>query len=134
MENKYGQCAIQAIKNLEFNPTLTPLDAWEMATTEALGEGTWGQKKGCPKVAFIGLCEAGLVKGIPKGTYSVRSHTQKNKEYALKAIELLIENPTLVLNKMMLWKSVVNGSNTTHNSQMDVVMALWKNDLILRVK
>jgi len=31
-----------------------------------------------------------------------------------------------------LWRAVTDDPEKTHNSQMDVVMALWKNDLIVR--
>jgi hypothetical protein len=31
-----------------------------------------------------------------------------------------------------LWAEVTDGEDITHNSQMDVVLALWKNDLIVR--
>lgn len=33
------------------------------------GEST-SQRKGCPKGVYLGLCEEGLVKGIPKGKYT----------------------------------------------------------------
>ena len=46
------------------------------------------QKKGCPRGAFLGLCEDGLVKGIPAGNYTV---SKDNKAYAVRAAELLIE-------------------------------------------
>jgi hypothetical protein len=31
-----------------------------------------------------------------------------------------------------LWAEVTDGEDIAHNSQMDVVLALWKNDLIVR--
>jgi hypothetical protein len=45
------------------------------------------QKKGCPRGAFLGLCEEGLVKGIPAGNYTT---SKDNKAYAVRAAELLI--------------------------------------------
>jgi hypothetical protein len=30
-----------------------------------------------------------------------------------------------------LWRAVTDDPEKTHNSQMDVVMALWKNDFIV---
>ena len=31
-----------------------------------------------------------------------------------------------------LWQAVSSDPEKTHNSQMDIVLALWKNDLIVR--
>lgn len=84
--NKYGQAALKAVNQMETKQSSTPMDAWNIATTETCGEGTWAQKKGCPKNAFLGLCEAGLISGIPHGSYSGRSNSQKNKGYAVKAV------------------------------------------------
>jgi hypothetical protein len=78
--NKYAHAALNAVKLIETNQASTPLVAWNIATTETCGEGTWAQKKGCPKNAYLGLCEAGLVMGIPQGSYTERSNSQKNKD------------------------------------------------------
>jgi hypothetical protein len=128
--NKYGQAAISAIKLIENKQALTPIDAWSISTSAIFGKGTSSQKKGCPKSAFIGLCEVGLVLGIPQGSYAERDNSQINKEYAIKAVELLRMNPGLVNYKRSLWEAVMNGEVKQHNSQMDVVLALWENGLI----
>ena len=47
------------------------------------GEATTAQIKGCPKNAFLGLCEEGLVVDIEKGYYTERSTSHKNKDYAI---------------------------------------------------
>jgi hypothetical protein len=129
--NKYGQATLNAIKLIENKQAFTPTDAWSIATIEIFGKGTEAQKKGCPKGAFIGLCEAGLVRGIPQGKYAVRSSSQKNKGYAIRSVELLKVNPALVDNKNALWKAVMNGEVKQHNSQMDVVVALWEKGKLL---
>ncbi|CAN7457911.1 DUF6979 family protein [Paenibacillus sp. LjRoot56] len=123
--NKYGQAALIATKLIETKQASTPLDAWNIATTEIFGEVSWGQKKGCPKNAFLGLCEAGLVKGIPKGSYTHRSNSQKNKGYAIKAVELLRVNQALAEDMKVLWEAVMDGKVMSHNYQMNVVLALW---------
>ncbi|MCR8633919.1 DUF6979 family protein [Paenibacillus radicis (ex Xue et al. 2023)] len=128
--NKYAQATLIATKLIENNQASTPLEAWNIATTETCGEGTWAQKKGCPKNAFLGLCEAGLVKGISKGIYTERSNSQKNKGYAIKAVELLRENPELAEDLKVLWETVMDGKVMSHNYQMDVVVSLWKHGLI----
>jgi hypothetical protein len=45
--------------------------------------------------------------------------------------ELLTEG-TQGLSTSALWKAVSNDPEKTHNSQMDIVLALWKNHLIVR--
>jgi len=84
------------------------------------------RKKGSPRGAFLGLCEEGFVKGIPPGSYAA---TRENKGYAVRAVALLAEG-TQQWSTSALWRAVTDNSEKAHNSQMDVVMALWKNDLI----
>lgn len=86
------------------------------------------RKKGWPRGAFLGLCEEGLVKGIPAGNYTA---SKDDKAYAVRAAALLIEG-TRSWSISELWRAVTNDPEKTHNSQMDIVLALWKNDLIVR--
>jgi hypothetical protein len=71
------------------------------------------RKKGCPRGAFLGLCEAGLVKGIPAGRYAA---SKDSKAYAVRAAELLAEG-TQSWSTSALWKAVSNDPEKTHNSQ-----------------
>jgi hypothetical protein len=128
--NKYGQAAIKAQNLIESRFAATPLEAWNIATTEIMGE-CWAQKKPCPKNAFLGLCEAGLVRGVPKGNYAERSNSHKNKGYAIKAVELLKMNPALANDKKALWAYVMDGVTMSHNYQMDVVVALWESKFLV---
>ena len=86
--------------------------------------------KSCPKGAFLGLCEMGLVKGIPGGHYTKSS---SNKKYALDAVAELRRNPKLLNDSGALWSAVMerNAKSINQNNQMDVVIALWINDLIV---
>ena len=85
------------------------------------------RKKGCPRGAFLGLCEEGLVKGILAGHYTT---SKDNKAYAVRAVALLTEG-TQHWSTSALWQAVTNGAEKAHNSQMDIVLALWNNDLIV---
>ena len=127
--NKYGEAAIQATKLYTSKLVNSPQDAWEQATKNIFGEGTSSQKKGCPKGAFLGLCEEGLVKGIPRGKFT---NSTKNKDYAVLAVAILKNNTSLASDTSALWKSVLRGIEKQHNSQMDVVTALWNNGFIIR--
>ncbi len=91
------------------------------------------QKKGCPKNAFLGLAESGLIKNVPaKLNYQPKS---QNAKYAIKAVELLKQEPCLAENKKRLWNMVIENmlidESKEHNGQMDVVLALWNKDLII---
>jgi len=122
---KYGNAAIEAVRLVRSGSVKSPINAWERATSEIFGEGTSSQDKGCPRGAFLGICEEGIIPGIPAGKYT---RSIKNKGYALKAIRLLEEEPNLTQTE--LWRKVVENKGTKHNGQMDVVVSLFKNGLI----
>jgi hypothetical protein len=129
--NKYGVVALKAVELLRMNEQSEPLATWNEVASEVFGVGSSSQRKGCPKNAFLGLCEAGMVKGIERGNDAKRSASQKNKGYAIRAVQLLKVKPELADDKVKLWKEVVGDVHLTHNSQMDVVIALWTNNLII---
>lgn len=122
-----GQVAILAVKLIESKQATTPQEAWEKASTEIFGAGTHGQKKGCPRGALLGLCEEGLVRGIDPGKYT---KSQDNKAYALQGLTLLKRDPSLFETPSALWKAI--GINKSNNGQMDVMISLWKNNLIVQ--
>ena len=125
--NKYGKSAVKAARMMSAGSASSPQDAWERATSEIFGKGTPSQKKGCPKGAFLGLCEEGYVKGVPPGNYT---NSTKNKRYALQAVKILRGNPVISKDPKSLWALVMQGEPKSHNSQMDVVAALWRKGLI----
>jgi len=125
--NKYGQAALKAAKMVANGYVSTPEDGWNRATSEIFGKGSPSQKKGCPRGAFLGLCEEGLIKGISSGNYT---SSTKNKRYAIEAIRLLRQNPRFRYDLRSLWNTIQEGGKKTHNSQMDVVVALWNEGLI----
>ena len=122
--NKYAKAAIIAAQSLN---TKNPIDAWQFAVLEVFPESQESRKKSCPRNAFLGLCEEGIVKNSKPGNYS---NSIDNKSYAISAINIL-KLERNVATKNELWKLVTEGNNKKHNSQMDVVLALWNNNLIL---
>jgi hypothetical protein len=82
-------------------------------------------------IAFLGLCEQGLVKGIKRGIYLTNSESNLNKQYALIAVKILTNNATI--SRKQLWEEVKEHLNISknHNSQMDVVIALFENKMIV---
>ena len=124
---KYGKVAEVAINEMRSNPVITPEDAWKKAASSVFPESESSQNKGCPRGAFLGLCESGLIKGIPSGEHT---RSESNKLYALKAVSILKENPELVSDEKALWSVVMDGEDKTYNYQMDVVISLWRFGLI----
>ncbi len=123
--NKYGLTALKSLRNYKDSYSL--IEIWFQSAKEIIKTKS-AQEKGCPKNTFFGLCEEGLVKGIPKGDYT---KSVKNKEYALKAIEILRKNTETTFSPIELWRKLELGDKK-HNSQMDVVLALWENGLIVK--
>jgi len=71
-----------------------------------------------------------LVKGIAKGKYT---RSRDNKAYAEKAIEILRSSPKATYTPNELWAKVKKEffiEKKAHNSQMDVVLALWEHHYI----
>lgn len=125
--NKYAATALRGISLFMQGGPLSPREAWDEAAREIFPGKLPSQCKGCPRDAFLGLCEEGLVKGIPKGCYC---KSVKNKGYALDAVALLRHDPRAANDPERLWTLVVRGERKAHNNQMDVVTALWNADLI----
>lgn len=91
------------------------------------------RKKGCPRSTYLGLCEAGFVRGIPRGDYT---QSEDNKRYAIDAVRLLRRDPNLAEpsasagGAARLWAAVMKGDPKRPNGQMEVVLALWNTGLI----
>lgn len=87
--------------------------------------------KGCPRCAFLGLAEEGLIVGISSGRYT---NSVDNKRYALAAVALLRERPGLCEEPSGMWRCIMckENENKKHTNQMDVVVGLWKNGDIER--
>ena len=127
MANRYGEAALIAAR-LRSSAEMDPLARWESAMERLYPTSPGARKKGSPRAAFLRLCEEGLVKGIPAGHYSA---SFDNKGYAVRAAALLTEGKQS-WSTSALWRAVENDPEKTHNGQMDIVLALWKNDLIVR--
>jgi len=127
--NAYGKAALAAAQDCERNHR-SPTSAWLDAVKKEFPKSVSSQEKCCPRGAFLGLCEAGLVRGIPRGDYIGGT---LNAQYAVVAVTHLWEEPSLANDARKLWRSVTSGSKK-HNCQMDVVIALWRECLLPRSK
>lgn len=119
--SKYGQVAKNAAGLARAGTD--PVDAWKRAAQQIFPTQKASRDKGCPKCAFLGLAEDGIIKGITKGSYT---KSADNKYYAVSAVDQLRANPNLVNDKATLWR-LVSGGAKQHNGQLDVVIDLWKN-------
>ena len=124
MANRYGEAALQAVRMNLYGKALSPAERWQDAV-QKLYPTPAGQKKKAPREAFVGLCEAGLVKGVAADSFATGN---RNKDYAVAAVELLRDGTHKTVTQ--LWTAVTDSDGTEHSCQMDVVLALWKNDLI----
>ena len=125
--NKYGKAAKEAAL-LRGNP----IKSWQIVVNDIFDSES-AKIKSCPKNAFLGLCEAGLVKGIKSDSYFKTNKPNLNKQYAITAVNLLTGDSNL--SKKDLWDKVrekLNLGEKIHNSQMDVALALWENGLIIK--
>ena len=125
--NIFGRVAVRAVELIDKGKASDPADAWRQAVTAICSTKSM-QEKVCPRCAFLGLCRAGLVKGVPKCS----AKSSKNGDYAVQAAEYLRENhPSPAPHLDELWCKV---TDIEHNGQMDVVIALWETEQILRKK
>ena len=122
METRYGKVAVLAVES----HTGAPRERWTAAATHCFPQSPSSQKKGCPRGAFLGLCEEGLIKNIEAGRYTTSIN---NKRYALRASELL-RSGRVFAKPIDLWLAVMDGKKKAHNGQADVVMALWQKGLL----
>jgi hypothetical protein len=126
MANRYGEAAILTAR-AEAQYRSHPAERWAEVVASLYPTSPSAQRKGAPRQAFLSLCEAGLIKGIPAGQYSA---PHRGITYATRAVSLLEAGTHTTISS--LWAEVTDGEQIPHASQMDVVMALWKNNLIVR--
>ncbi len=96
---KYGEVALIAVKMVT-DQAIEPRAAWQQAANSTFGKGSSQAHKGCPRDAFLGICEEGMVKGVLIGKHT---RSRLNKEYAVEALRLLATKPYLAHSAVALW-------------------------------
>lgn len=84
--SKYGAVAVRAVGLMLWEPGTPPGEAWASAAERVFPDSPSSREKGCPKSAFLGLCEEGRVAGASPGAYT---RSVLNKEYAVRGLEVL---------------------------------------------
>lgn len=129
---QFSEIAIQVVKKFQcINSELDPASEWNTLANKTI-QSHLTAKKGCPKDAFLGLCESGCIIGIPPRNYT---RSTDNKKYAIEAVVLLRKNPSMTSSSgQMLWKKVMSSlkvdKTKTHNGQMNIVLDLWNQGYI----
>ena len=106
---------------------VNPRVAWELAIS-AQTKSEYSRRKNCPRDAYLGLCEAGLVSGISPGRYGPRDNI--NGRHAIDACQILRSEPDILNDKKALWEKIGEPRAKNENGQLDVVVTLWRNRLI----
>jgi hypothetical protein len=125
--SKYGEAAVAAAQMVSLGRVKHAPDAWDAAVKQIFPGRLTSQRKSCPRSAFLGLCELGLVKGVPSGSYT---KSRLNKQYAIDAVKVLRSRPMLVKEPNEIWRLVIGPAEKIENAQMNVVIALWKHGLV----
>jgi len=123
--NAYGYVAVYSTMLCQEKETYSPPQAWEVAVENCLAKDSM-KRNGCPRNAFLGLCEEGFVQGIPPGKYT---RSMQSKKYAIDAAILLSENPEYLYKRKKFWEVISNGCKID-NRQLDVVIELYKCKLL----
>lgn len=119
--NKFGECAIQAYEKMIMEKC-SALKAWITTAEELFGAGSSSSKKSCPKHAFLGVVDPYHKKN-------------KNADYALEALAILSNTSKETfetVKPLEFWRDQMK-KTIQHNSQIDVVFALWSNDLFYKM-
>ncbi|MDN0094566.1 DUF6979 family protein [Yersinia rohdei] len=127
MANKYGEIAVATALVCQRNRS-DIRDEWGKQAMYAFEGQPTSQKKGCPKSAFLALCEAGFIKGISKGNYGTPKES-KNGYYAKAAAGALLVDSSL--SKKELWeisRASVDNPATNESNQIEIVIALYQHE------
>ena len=125
---QYGRAACIAADLVAKREVLSPREAWKVAMSR-VSNSDQSRTKPCPRSTFLSLCETGMVKGVPIGTYT---SAPDNKPYALEALTALKSDPDLARNQSALWEVATHGSGKAQNGQIDVLVTLWREGRLLQ--
>jgi Family of unknown function (DUF6979) len=118
----YGAVAVDAVNLIRNGIFDCPIEAWNKAVEK---EKVSIKEKTCPKNAFLGLCEAGLVLGVKKGLdFGLKNNP--NKKHALLAYKLLCKNSNTTKDEFEAQLPIKND-----NGHFSVVNKLFKANFLV---
>ena len=122
----YGRAAITAAQTLEKGTSSNPESAWKRAIAQET-KSSESRRKGCPRGAFLELCNAGVIRGCEGRPSILRG---SNAEYAVRMLEAIRADESVLGDKEKLWRLAVGKGKKKENGQLDVVDSLWREGLI----
>ncbi|MEO8673052.1 MAG: hypothetical protein ABI411_17175 [Tahibacter sp.] len=123
--SKYAEIAVRAAKRAQGGQR--PRDAWASAALEVFPTQQPSRDKSCPRSSFLALADAGFLTNVQS---SGEARKSTNGTYAIEAVKALCSNPQLAASPSGLWART-SGAPKCHNSQMDVVVALWQSGFLV---
>jgi hypothetical protein len=115
--------AVHATKRFLASESPSVRMAWDSAVRQH-SDSPSSQEKGCPRDAFLVLCEAGLVKSVPPGNHGA-PRENVNGRYAVDAYHLLKANPKFASDTKALWNANPDRTATHGNGQLDVLLMMY---------
>jgi hypothetical protein len=127
--SNYANASIIALNLATAKGGIPIVQAWAEACRLIFPGKPQAEAKKCPRGAFLGLCEAGLVRGIAPGEY-LASRKSVNKDYAVRMVELIEQEPFAASDSLRLWLHAVGGVKKTENDQRKIVQALHQHNYL----
>lgn len=87
----YEMIAVLSVEKIHAG--IDPVLAWQKSASEIFPAKKASREKSCPRSAFLGLAEEGLICGVSAGKYT---NSVLNKQYAVDAVDMLQVNGELV--------------------------------------
>ncbi|MEO7487074.1 MAG: hypothetical protein ABIU77_08220 [Ferruginibacter sp.] len=120
-ENQYSRVAKEAYQHI-VHRKMQIIDAWVAAAENNIASEE-SRKKGCPKSAFVGLCESGDLKDIKMLAQS----DSINYKYVKFAISEWKKDA--YISKAAMWSKIRKqfpGGAIDHQGQLDVLKGVWE--------
>lgn len=123
----YGKIAVDAANGFQQLVATTLLQSWNSSLIK-----NNKNDKNCPRIAFLGLCENGLIAGIPKGRYIQKTTASVIKGKAISIRNIIMNNnpPSIpAQTKTSIWEQV--GGTGQDEGVIDVVYTLFNHGMLL---
>ncbi|MBK5071772.1 hypothetical protein I2492_01910 [Budviciaceae bacterium CWB-B4] len=121
----YGNTAVEVVKNYSDGQDLHI--EWSNQVSKFTSSKS-SIEKSCPKCTFLGLCEEGLVVGIPKRKYLDLGN--KNKNHAIMLYRIFKKKSELSSCELHKLYVIERGASLTNNGQADILVSLYKENLL----
>ncbi|PYE55303.1 DUF6979 family protein [Deinococcus yavapaiensis] len=106
-----------------------PAQAWSKAADDVECAPSV-RSKGCPRSAFVGLAQAGYIRGYQP--QRVAASLSQNASYCVTGARILADKPALGNNRFQLWNAIREQEGVDRQSQngvVDVLLALRRLDV-----